>query len=162
MADADTWIEEDAPRRNHGRESTLWVRSHRTRDNARTLVRFPLPTGVPAGCELIGATLRLNATAASTGRVLEAWRVGTAWSELQATWSNQPTVVGERAVASSGRAYREWDVSGSVTGWSATTAHHGFLIKDSAENARGEIEQTYSSRQARNPPQLVLRYGPAD
>jgi hypothetical protein len=125
-------------------------------------VRFPLPAGVPDGCELISATLRLNATSASSGRVLEAWRLGTAWSELQATWSNQPARVGEPAVTSSGRGHREWDVTTSVAGWSPTDPHHGFLVKDATENARGEMEQAFSARQSRNPPQLVLQYGPAE
>jgi hypothetical protein len=52
-------------------------------------VHFAL-SAVPAGCRVTDTTLRLNASAAATGRTLQAIRLAAPWTEGGVKWSNQP------------------------------------------------------------------------
>ena len=51
---ADSWVSQSAPSANFGSDATLKVGA-----GGRALIRFALPA-VPAGCKLVGATLRLH------------------------------------------------------------------------------------------------------
>ena len=109
------------------------------------------------GCVLQSATLRLYDAAPGEGRVLEAHRLASAWSESAVTSANQPATAGSASSVGSGdeAGYREWKVTGQV----GDGVEHGFLIRDSIENDTGE--QAFHARdKGENPPQVVLRFAP--
>jgi hypothetical protein len=155
---ADAWIDENSPSNNKGTDSILKVQSKGPRDNFRALVRFTLP-GVPQGCVVESATLRLYAASAKTGRTLHARRLAGAWSENQVNWSNQRQTTGAAAETTSGPGYREWNVTPHVHAMYADS-NDGFLIRDAVEG--GDAEQQFHGREkGENPPQLVLRFAAA-
>jgi predicted ribosomally synthesized peptide with SipW-like signal peptide len=160
MGEADATVDQGNANSNFGGSSTLVVRSAQTLfllpNNARSFVRFPLPA-VPAYCTLTGATLRLNASSAQTGRTLQAFRAAAAWSESTLTWNNQPGVTGTAATTPSGLGWREWDVLAHVQAMYASQ-NDGFVVRDSQEGALSANTQTFSSRQGAIPPQLVLTF----
>lgn len=161
-ADADAWIEQNSPSNNKGADSTLKVKAQGSNDNFRTLVRFPMPASVPAGCEVETATLRLNSSSARSGRTLLAIRLANSWSEMGVTWSNQPATVGPAAATSSGGGYRNWNVAGQVQAMLDAGVLHGFLIRDASEGGTGR-EQSFNSREhGQRPPMLIITLVPAD
>jgi hypothetical protein len=133
---ADSWISQSSPSNNYGTDSVVKVDS-KSGGNARALFRFDLPA-LPAGCEVVQATLRLHAGSYKDGRTLEAVRLGAAWTESAVTWSNQPATAGAAATTVSGPAagYREWTVT-SQTAAMYTSGNYGFLIRDASENGGG-------------------------
>lgn len=160
-AAADSYVDQGSAASNFGTATSVRVRSASTAivllpDNARTLVRFTLPT-IPAHCSLTDARLRLFASSASAGRVLQAYRAGAAWNETGVTWNNQPTLVGTASLANSGTGWREWSVLAHVQAMYSGT-NNGFVVRDSAESALLAATQVYSSRNGTNPPQLVLTF----
>ena len=130
------------------------------RDNFRALVRFALPAAIPQGCRVGSASLRLFAASATPGRVLHALRVATGWSESLVTWNTQPQTTGAPAATASGVGARLWDVTAQVQAMYDSTALHGFLIRDAAEN--GDAEQSFHSREkGESPPELTVVFAPA-
>jgi large repetitive protein len=161
-ADADAFVRQTSASSNFGTATTLRVQSGSTvivlgPDNERSLVHFALPS-VPAHCALTGATLRLNASSASAGRVLQAYRASSAWTQAAVTWNNQPAVTGLAATTTSGTGWREWSVTAQTEAMYAGT-NTGFIIRDAAESALLTAAQVFSSREGANPPQLVLTFG---
>lgn len=159
-ANADSWIDESNTVENFGIDESLSVRSRAPGEDARTLIRFPLPTDVPSACELTGATLRMHADG-EVGRTLEAVPIGAAWTEMQVTWANQPGTVGVAATTGSGAGFREWNVTGQVAAMLGGAPNHGFLIRDSVEEGEGDDSSFASRNTLAEPPlvpQLVLRF----
>lgn len=155
-ASGDAWLDQSAPATNKGTDSDLKVVSKGSGQNARTLVRFTMPS-LPAGCAVQSAILRVFAASATSGRTLQALRVTGSWTESAVNWSTHPATAGAAATASSATGWREWAVAAQVTASYSAGSHHGFLLRDAAENAGG-VEQKFNSReQSTNRPQLVLR-----
>ncbi len=163
IAVADGYVDEGSPLENFGISLALLVRSEAGGANARSLLRFELPAGLPdcalersATCASTpAATPRPHAAGAPPGRGLVARR--------QVTWYNQPVPGMAPATTTSGSGYREWNVTGAVTGMLAgTVANHGWLIRDAVEEESAGGAQAFRSRESINepstPPQLVLRY----
>ena len=117
-----------------------------------------LPT-IPAGCDVVTATLRLYASSYKDGRTLQAVPLATAWTENLVTWGNQPATSGTAATTTSGFDYREWTVTSQVQAMYTPGANHGFLIRDASENDGG-FDQAFHSREkgTDNPPQLVISF----
>jgi hypothetical protein len=67
----DSWIDEVNPVANNGTTTSLRVQSRATAQNQRALVFFSLPAQ-PSGCRLTLSTLRLYASSAQAGRVIQA------------------------------------------------------------------------------------------
>jgi CSLREA domain-containing protein len=156
-ADSDSWVSEGSPTSNFGSDSTLKLKSQ-IGNNARALIRFPLPI-LPSGCTSIAsATLRVEADAAKEGHTLEALQVAFAWTETGVTWANQPGTTGPAVAIPSAQGPLEWEVTEQLLGM-YTTSNHGFLIRDAQEGGVGD-EQTLNSRHKAtdNPPQLVLAF----
>jgi len=151
VADADSWIDQNSPSNNKGTDSILKIQSKGPADNFRALVRFALPTGIPQGCVIASATLRLYAAGAKTGRTLNALRIADGWSENLVTWSNQPDTTGAAAAIASGTGYREWNVTSQVQAMYDTGSNNGFLIRDAVEGADAE-QQLHSREKGENPP----------
>ncbi|GAB3831582.1 right-handed parallel beta-helix repeat-containing protein [Kribbella italica] len=164
---ADSWVDEESPLENFGTQPDLTVRSSSPGADARALVRFGSPGALPSGCELTSATLRLHSESGDPGRTLAAVPIAAAWNETAVTWNTQPMTTGTAVDASSGSGFREWNLTSQVTAMLAGGPNHGFLIRDTAEEAEDPgAEQSFTSRQAdQDPaapptlPQLVLRFG---
>jgi hypothetical protein len=156
---ADSWVLQSSSSSNHKTDSVLKVESKNGNQNARALVRFELPA-IPAGCTVTGASLRLYAGSATTGRTLRALRVTANWTESGVTWSNQPaTTSTAAATVASGSGWRQWSVLTQVQAM-YTGTNYGFLIRDATENTNGGREQELNSREkTQNQPQLVVTFG---
>lgn len=142
---------------NYGATTDLLVSSANNKD-ARTLLRFDLPA-IPAGCA-VTAELRLYASAVAAGRNIETWAAGAAWAESTVTWNTMPAAAGT-AVTTPSLSAAGWMSIGVTDHVAAmyTGANDGFLLKDSVEgNNPGAHTQTFHSREATNPPQLVLTF----
>ncbi len=164
-ASADTYVDEGSPIENFGISEELLVRSSTVGppiegDRARTLVNFVLPSSI-SGCRLTSARLRLFSES-EPGRQLQAVPIAQGWSEMQATWNNQPAASGAPAVTESGNGYREWNVTSQVESMMASGGGNGFMVRDAVENDFEGAEQGFSSRNtiAEPPevPKLVLRF----
>ena len=123
-------------------------------------MHFALPA-IPAGCKATEAILRLNATSATNGRMLQAVALTAPWTEGAVAWSNQPSTTGAAATTASGTGSRQWTVTTQVNAMS-TGANHGFLIRDASENAGRATTQSFRSREGDGgtAPQLVVTFGP--
>jgi hypothetical protein len=156
---ADSWISESSPSSNYGSDSIMKVDSKAGGD-ARALLRFNLPA-LPAGCEVVQATLRLYSGSYKDGRTLEAVGLAAGWTESLVTWGNQPATSGAVAttlVSGGVPAWREWTVTGQVAAM-YQSGNYGFLIRDSSENGGGN-EQGFHSREKipDKPPELVITF----
>lgn len=141
---------------NFGTGGSLLVRSVLL-GNRRALVGFNLPT-IPAHCSVTGSTLRLFATAAASGRTIEAARAAAPWGETTVTWNNQPATTGSAATSSAGTGWRSWAVTAQVQAMYAG-ANDGFVVRDASESAVVGAQQTYQSREATpdaQDPQLIV------
>ena len=159
-ADRDSWVLQSAAGNNFGNDSVLKMESKSGSNNARSLVRFNLPT-VPAGCTVTNVKLRLYASSYTSGRTLQAFRLNGNWTETAVTWGNQPTTTGSAATAPSrsSAGYVEWTVTSQVQSM-YSGANHGFLIRDASENGGGFKQEFHSREKAPdNPPQLVVTFG---
>jgi hypothetical protein len=158
QANADAWLQQSSPSNNYGSDSILKVKSQGTNDNFRAVVKFNVPTTLPAGCVVESATLRVHSPSATNGRTLQALRLNGSWTEGGINWSNQPATAGTAATATSGTGYREWLVTAQVQDSFTAGNHHGFLIRDAAEGASGFEQQFTSRSSSTNKPLLVVRY----
>jgi hypothetical protein len=156
-ADADAWIDQGSPSDNKGSDSILKVQS-KSGSNMRALIRFGLP-GLPQGCVVQSATLRVYAPSWKDSRIIQAFQVSASWSENNVTWSNQPGTTGAAATTGSGNGYREWNVAGQVQSMYAA-GNYGFLIRDENENQDHE-QQFHAREKGETIPQLVISFAPA-
>jgi hypothetical protein len=176
LGTSDTYLYAYEPDRNYGLEGSLKLRS----GTHHPLVRFDL-SSLPAGAEVLTATLELYAYDADRGSAVdvEIYQVLRPWVETEATWSGPragESWVGagcadpgtDRSEAPStaqtldaaGRWYR-FDVSSAVWGWAAGGDNYGFIVVP----APGSAVDTYYFRSADHPtgdqqPRLVIVYVP--
>ncbi len=156
--DRDSWVLQSSSGSNYGLDSSLRVEG-KSSANARTLVRFALPTK-PAGCQVTGATLRMYASSYKENRTLQVQRLSATWNETAVTWGSQPGTTGATATAPSriSPGWMEWSVTQQVNDLYGGS-NHGLRIRDAAESGGG-FEQVFSSREAsENRPQLVITFG---
>jgi hypothetical protein len=158
-AAADAWLEQNSPTSNKGSDTTLKVKSQRTTDNFRLLVRFDVLSVVPTGCEVTSATLQMFSTSATPGRQLQAWSLTSPWVERTVTWANQPSTAGIPATTSSGLGARGWNVTNQVDAAVRTGAHYGFQVRDAIESSEG-FEQSFAARELSQRPVLILSVVP--
>jgi large repetitive protein len=163
---ADSWLDENSPLANKGSDSILNVQAGSPVEpeavpplgRARALVRFALPSGVPSGCVVESAKLRLFSPDGNESFRAEAVRIDSGWSESQVTWSDQPGTIGAAAAAWSTDGYVQWNVAGQVQAM-LDGADHGFLIRDAAEGAEGGGDHGFHSKEkGESPPELVIRF----
>lgn len=155
----DSRVEEVNASTNYGNDSQLKVQSKATAQNMRTLVYFSLPS-VPSGCSVTLGTLRLNASGASGGRIIQVFRAAASWAETGVTWSNQPTTTGTSAdlTIPGGAGWKEWNVISLVQAM-YSGSNEGFIVRDQTENSGGTSTATFDSREGTDDPQLVVRFG---
>jgi hypothetical protein len=155
VADADSYVDENAAGSNYGTSATLYVQSRAGGGrNRRALLHFALPPG--QYCSVTSATLRLNATTAALGRILQAYQVGSPWTEAGVTWSNQPSTIGSPSTVPSAMGWVQFDVTAQVQAMYAGS-NDGFLVKDSVESQNPASLQILSSREGLvTQPELVI------
>lgn len=156
-ATADAWVDEDRRNKNYGGTSTL-----RVLDQMRlSYMRFKVPA-LPAGEQVVGATLRLSAKSASNCtlgvEILQA--ASNTWGESAITWTNQPGVTGgvlASATWSTG-GYKEFDVTAAIIGQGPVS----FAIRH-AQGCDPTGEAVFSSREAgSNRPELLVETGSSE
>ena len=166
---ADGWVDEVNPVESFMFDQELEVRSGADGDptavppepvigqNARTLIRFPVPTD-DFGCELESATLRLFADGTTEGRTLEARPLAGSFRESTLTWSNQPAALSApAATTTAGEGYREWDVKAHVEAMIESGVSHGWQIRDAVENDPDGGDQSFASRETpQDPPEVTM------
>jgi hypothetical protein len=160
-AAADSWVNEHDPNKNFGTDQALKVRSAvlGATGNSRALVRFDLPP-LPPRCQVLAATLRLNAGGFEDNRVIEAVAIESTWTEGEVSWNNQPPTVGGASTIISAHGNVHWDVTAQVQGMYSSGESHGFMIRDAAENDIAAEQSFYSREAGKNPPpQLVVSFG---
>ncbi len=160
-ASADAWLDQNSSSTNKGTDTILKVQSKRPRDNFRALLLFPLLPGIPAGCVVESAVLRLYAASGKSGRSLEVLRVTSPWSEDLVTWKSQPRIDHLPAASTaSDLGWLEWTVTPHVQLMVAGASNHGWMVRDAREN--GDAEQQFHARdKGEHPPELVLTLAPA-
>ncbi len=158
---ADAWIDNNSANSNKGTDSILKVQAKGPRDNFRGLVRFNLPTDVPAGCVV---EFRHPA---SLRRLVAQWThdPGAAhhgnWTENGVTWNNQPATTGPAATTASGSGWRQWDVKDQVQAMVNSGINGGFLIRDANEGGNGFEQQFHAREKGQNVPMLLITFAPA-
>jgi hypothetical protein len=176
LGTSDTYLYAYEPDRNFGLEAALKLRS----GTHHPFVRFDL-SSLPAGAEVLSATLELYAYDADRGSELdiEVYEVLRSWVETEATWggpragegwagagcsdpgtdrSEAPTTV--QTLDGAARWYG-FDVTSAVGGWAGGRDNHGFVLVP----APGSAVDTYYIRSADHPtgdqqPRLVIVYLP--
>jgi hypothetical protein len=156
VAAADTWVNEQSSKTNYSTSASLTVQA-RNSQNARTLLHFTLPT-TPAGCTLTSATLRLNNTSAATGRTVQVFRAGAAWTDSAVTWATMPAPAGTAVDAAAAVGWMQWTVTAHVQAM-YTGSNNGFIVRDSSETGNTIFTQSFDSMDGTNKPQLVLQWG---
>lgn len=141
---------------NFGSDASVFYIYSLAGTNGRSLVRFATPTR-PGGCAITAATLRLNISAPTAGRTLQAHRVAAPWNEMTVTWNTQPATSGVPVTTTSAAGWVQWDVT-SLLGSAGTGMADGIMLRDAAEDAATAQSQLMSPREGANPPQLVVRF----
>ena len=153
-ATADAFVQSASPDVNRGAATSLRVND----DVKRAYYRFDL-SGLPAGEQVTGATLKVYATTGpncSTGaEVLKA--AGEGWDESTITWNNQPGTTGSALATKTSwpaNAYVNFDVTSAVSG-SGTIS---FVLRH-APGCTPTADAFFHSREAANKPKLVVNTG---
>jgi hypothetical protein len=156
-ANIDSWIDQASASSNFGSDQILKVKRENGNKANRALVRFNLPA-VPSGCTVTGATLRLYAGSATTGRTLQALRITGTWAENTVRWNNQPATTTPAATTTSASGWNQWTVTSQVQAM-YSVANHGFMIRfDSEGNPQAEM-QFHARNKGSQHPELRVTFG---
>ncbi len=165
-AEADAWVNESSPGSNFASDSILFVNPGPAplpdtppSGRRRALVSFPMPGGIPAGCVVAAARLRLFSPEEDAGTRADVLRAAAGWSETQVTWDTQPETTGLAAQTWSRQGYMQWNVTSQVTEM-LLGGSHGFVVRDSSETAGGGGgDHSFLSREkGPDPPTLVIQF----
>jgi large repetitive protein len=155
-ANIDSWVDQASASSNFGSDQILKVKRESGKAN-RALVRFNLPA-VPSGCTVTGATLRLYAGSASTGRTLQALRLNATWAENTVRWTGQPATTGAAATTTSVSGWNQWSVTSQVQAM-YSGSNHGFQVRfDSEGNPAAEM-QFHARNKGSEHPELRITFG---
>jgi hypothetical protein len=156
-ANIDSWIDQATSGSNFGSDQILKVKRENGNKANRALVRFNLPA-VPAGCSVTGATLRLYAGSASTGRTLQALRINGSWTETGVRWSTQPATTGTASTTTSVSGWNPWTVTSQVQAM-YSGSNHGFLVKFDVETNPVAEMQFHARNKGPQHPELRITFG---
>ncbi|WP_437752279.1 DNRLRE domain-containing protein [Sorangium sp. So ce1389] len=162
VTDAVLWHR--APRWNDGSSTTLSTGTSAAGGLRRSLLRFELP-GIPAGAEVVSASLSLAQTHKTVDSAVRVHRVTTAWNESTVTWSSfgdafDPTVAAS-FTAGAGVGLRSADITALAQAWvSGESANHGVLLEEDPVQSTGYRSSEKPLIEQR--PLLDLCYVPRD
>ncbi len=163
----DSWVEQRNPTDVNVLHPHIHVRSEGGARNRRGLLTFALP-GVPTGCHVVSATLRLYNSAPASGRVIGVYRAApdATWDIGTAAWDNHPAHVGTPALSTAGAAvgWQTWDVT-AIVGDLYAVGNNGLVVRDQAEGGAG-VTNRYDSRDlggaglnVATDPELLVEWG---
>ena len=176
--EGDTTISQWAQNANYGNSTAVSVRSEGV---TYTLIHFDLPD-VPAGSQVLSATLRLYLTARSNtqGMTLNVYRLLRPWKEMEATWlqasngdpwqspgasgssDRDAAPVGSIALGNTGKFY-EVNITPAAAVWGASPDQNfGLLL---AGESKGSVEYYFDSGDTGSAllrPELALTYIPGN
>ncbi|MGP8159757.1 MAG: DNRLRE domain-containing protein [Candidatus Dormibacteria bacterium] len=177
----DAMVEQTNAGTNYGTNAHIEIETHTT-TNIRTYIEFVLTNcapKIPATATVLGATLRLYATALpATCRNEDIFPVTATWTEAGITWTNQPfgttlnnPASGYTAQMQVGTTCTTNKAAGYVTGWTVTTdvqkfvagsaTNYGWMIRDDVEGSATAYTTTYEAKDgnsATEDPQLVISW----
>ena len=156
-ANIDSWIDQASPGNNFGSDQILKLKRETGSKANRALVRFNLPA-VPSGCTVTGATMRLFAASASTGRTMQALQIATTWTEGGVKWTGQPTTTGAAATTSSVSGWNQWTVTSQVQAM-YSGSNHGFMVKFDVETNPVAEMQFHARNKGSQHPELRITFG---
>ena len=156
-ANIDSWIDQASAGSNFGSDQILKLKRETGSKANRALVRFNLPA-VPSGCTVTGATLRLYAASASTGRTMQALRINASWTESGVRWTGQPGTTGAAATTTSVSGWNQWSVTSQVQAM-YSGSNFGFQIRfDTEGNPQAEM-QFHARNKGSQHPELRITFG---
>ncbi|WP_437479383.1 DNRLRE domain-containing protein [Sorangium sp. So ce1014] len=132
VADAVLW--QSSPSWNDGASVTLSTGTSAGGGLRRSLLRFDL-SGLPAGAEVVSASLSLSQTFKGVDSTVRVHRVTDAWEESAVTWASFGEAI-DPAVAASftsggGSGFRSSDITELARAWvSGEAENHGVLIEE--------------------------------
>ena len=144
-AAADSYVRQSSPGLNYGTAAEM-----RVDRQERSFIMFDL-SSIPEGATVLSATLTLclpsNPGGAAIGRTHELRRVTSDWSEMGATWSNQPSVADASAKLTVPAAAQcvSVGVADDVEAWLGGVANYGWRISDQTEANGAAVK--YSTRE---------------
>ncbi|HLO27711.1 MAG TPA: DNRLRE domain-containing protein [Anaerolineales bacterium] len=150
--DADAYVKQSSPSTNYGIASSLQVNGASNPD-IESFLRFTV-TGVSGTVQ--NARLRLYTTTNGTRNGPAVYATEAAWAETGLNWNNRPARTSQAADNKGTlrtNAWVEYDVTPLVTG-NGTISF--VLAADSSDGVR------FSSRQGKQPPQLVITLSSAE
>lgn len=158
IASKDTWIDKTNATNNYGADASLHVRTTGEFDH-RALLRFDLDR-IPADCRLTRATLRLHQTT-NKRLTINVVRILQTWSEGEVTWDTRPALDPSpwTTFESAGIAPTtiDVDITALVLSWvRGVNPNHGLLL----QSINGSGDLLLSSREAADPPSLLVQYSP--
>ena len=158
-ANIDSWVDQASAGSNFGNDQILKLKRETGSKANRALVRFNLPA-VPSGCTVTGASLRLFAASASTGRTMQAFRINPtqSWAENGVRWNNQPGTTGTAATTSSVSGWNQWTVTSQVQAMYSAT-NNGFLVKFDVETNPVAEMQFHARNKGSQHPELRITFG---
>jgi large repetitive protein len=156
-ANIDSWIDQSSPSNNFGSDQILKLKRETGGKAMRALVRFNLPS-VPAGCSVTGATLRLYAASATTGRTLQALQINASWAENTVRWTGQPATTGTAATTTSVNGWNQWTVTPLVQAM-YSGSNFGFLVRFDVETSPVAEMQLHARNKGEQPPELRITFG---
>ena len=167
-ADADAYVTSLSPSDPMGATdaSTLRVEAISTLFSAqsRSLLHFDL-SKIPAGSVINKAELRLFQTGANNDWLLNIDRVEEAWAEATVTFRTAPktsTFYFDLAAPLTTKEYISWDVTTLAQQWlhqPLLFPNHGLQVRGNTI-AAANLNRNFESREASNPPQLVIDFTP--
>jgi large repetitive protein len=155
-ANIDSWIDQNSPGSNFGGDQILKLHKQTNRA-ARALVRFALP-GVPSGCSVTAATLRLFAASSNGSETVQALRINGSWAENTVRWNNQPATAGTAATTTGAAGWNHWSVTAHVQAMYAG-ANNGFMIRYQSEGNPSREMQLHARDKGSEHPQLLITFG---
>ena len=156
-ANVDSWVDQASANSNFGNDQILKVKRESGNKANRALVRFILPA-VPSGCSVTGATLRLYADSASTGRTLRALRLNASWAENSVRWNTQPGTTGAAATTTSVSGWNQWSVTSQVQAM-YSGSNNGFQIRFDVETNPAAEMQFHARNKGSEHPELRITFG---
>ncbi|WP_316354888.1 beta strand repeat-containing protein [Devosia sp.] len=160
----DTQLVQSAANTSYGDATTIGV-DRGTNANVQVLLQFndifgDLASQVPAGAEILSATLTLNTTNTGDGatlhRMLTGWTEGSTWNSLVTgvqTNNVEARTLSDATVSAGSTGNTVFDVTSSILAWLSGQTNFGWVFV-----SRGSNGWDFTSSEGGNAPQLTINY----
>lgn len=156
----DTFVSKSKPNTNYYMNNYLRVGYDSTYGIQRTLIKFNLPSTIPAN-NVTSAKLRIKKYSGNN-IAISALRVTMGWTPKTTTWYKMPTystaVLGYMNIDGSNTSWYRIMVTDQVKNWlKGTQSNYGFLLKRTNETNNATVFYS-SDAPSPNKPELVINY----